>query len=171
MMAAHCVGAMICYIISYLQYDLILHIKCQTDCLGIPSKICYIISIMKENIKKHIRPVRLSELPAEMRKQLKDARKRHSWSQREFGRQLGIPQMHVSGIESGKIVPRFDTLLDYVRGLDYDLVLVPRSLVPAVLALIREHKASSVMGGEEEQPLYAVSEDEPETKERRSDEF
>jgi len=79
--------------------------------------------------------------------------------------------MHVSGIESGKIVPRFDTLLDYVRGLDYDLVLVPRSLVPAVLALILEHKASNKLGGEEERPLYAVSEDEPEKREQRSDEI
>jgi hypothetical protein len=79
-----------------------------------------------------------------------------------LGHHLGLPQMHVSGIESGKIVPRFDTLLDYVRGLDYDLVLT-------VLALIREHKASNKPGGEEERSLYAVSEDEPEKKERRSD--
>jgi HTH-type transcriptional regulator/antitoxin HipB len=126
---------------------------------------------MGTNITKHIRPIRLNELPAEMREQLKEARKNRGWSQRELGRRLGIPQMHVSGIESGKIVPRFDTLLDYVRGLDYDLALVPRALVPAVMALIREHKASSVPGGEEERPLYAVSEDEPETKEHRSDEF
>ena len=79
--------------------------------------------------------------------------------------------MHVSGIESGKIVPRFDTLLDYVRGLDHHLLLIPRTLVPAVMALVREHKASNRPGGEEERSLYAVSEDEPETKERRSDEF
>lgn len=126
---------------------------------------------MEKNIKKHIKPLRLGELPAEMLKQLKEARRSRGWSQRELGRHLGIPQMHVSGIESGKIVPRFDTLLDYVRSLDYDLVLVPRSLVPAVMALIREHKASSVPGGEEERSLYAVSEDEPKAKERRSDEF
>lgn len=126
---------------------------------------------MRNDIKKHIRPLRLGELPAEMRKELKEARNEKGWSQRELGRHLGLPQMHVSGIESGKIVPRFDTLLDYVRGLDYDLVLVPRSLVPAVLALIREHKASSKPGGEEERSLYAVNEDEAEKKERRSDEI
>jgi transcriptional regulator with XRE-family HTH domain len=126
---------------------------------------------MKKNINKHIRPIRLAELPADMRKELKEARDSRGWSQRELGRHLGIPQMHVSGIESGKIVPRFDTLLDYVRRLDYDLMLVPRTLVPAVMSLIREHKASSRPGGEEEGPLYAVNEDEPETKERHSDEF
>lgn len=125
---------------------------------------------MKKNIKKHIKPIRLAEVPCEMRKELKDARGRRGWSQREFGAKLGLPQMHVSGIESGKIVPRFDTLLDYVRSLDYDLLLVPRTLVPAVLALIREYKASSQPGSEGDRSLYAVDEDEPETKDRRFDE-
>jgi transcriptional regulator with XRE-family HTH domain len=126
---------------------------------------------MENNISKHIKPVRLTELPADMREQLKEARTSRGWSQRELGRHLGLPQMHVSGIESGKIVPRYDTLLDYVRGLDYDLLLIPRTLVPAVMALVREHKASNQPGGEEERPLYAVTEDELETKQRRSDEF
>jgi len=126
---------------------------------------------MRKNITKHIKPVRLAEVPSEMRQELKQARDRRGWSQRELGAKLGLPQMHVSGIESGKIVPRFDTLLDYVRSLDYDLLLVPRTLVPAVLALIREHKASDQPGTEGERPLYAVDEDEPEKKERRSDEI
>lgn len=125
---------------------------------------------MINDIKKHVRPLRLEELPAEIREELKEARNNKGWSQRELGRHLGLPQMHVSGIESGKIVPRFDTLLDYVRALDYDLVLVPRSLVPAVLALIREHKASNKPGAEEQRSLYAVI-DEAEKKERRSDEI
>ncbi|SRR6266404_240223 len=126
---------------------------------------------MRNNIKKHVRPLRLKGLPAEMREQLREARSNKGWSQRDLGQRLGLPQMHVSGIESGKIVPRFDTLLDYVRGLDHDLVLVPRSLGPAVLALIREHKASNKPGREGERSLYAVSEDEPETRESRSDEI
>jgi transcriptional regulator with XRE-family HTH domain len=126
---------------------------------------------MKKDIRKHIKPVRLKQLPAELREELKKARLRRGWSQRDLGRNLGLPQMHISGIESGKIVPRFDTLLDYVRGLDYDLLLIPRTLVPAVLALVREHKASNQPDGGEERSLYAVNEDEPETKERRTDEI
>src|SRR6202790_790212 len=126
---------------------------------------------MVKNIRKHIRIIRLKQLPADMRVQLKEARTSRGWSQRELGRHLGLPQMHVSGIESGKIVPRFDTLLDYVRELDYDLVLVPRSLVPAALALIRQYKASNKPGGEDERSLYSVSEGEQEKKERRSDEI
>ena len=127
--------------------------------------------MLRDNINKHIKPVRLTGLPAGLREQLKQSRASRGWSQRELGRHLGLPQMHVSGIESGKIVPRFDTLLDYVRGLDYDLLLIPRTLVPAVMALVREHKASNQPGGAEERPLYAVTEDEPETQERRADEF
>src|SRR5215472_15297955 len=116
---------------------------------------------MKNDTKKHLKPLRLAEVPAEMREELKQARLRRGWSQRDLGQILGLPQMHISGIESGKIVPRLDTLLDYVRGLDYDLLLIPRTLVPAVLALVREYKASSKPGGEEERSLYAVNEEEP----------
>jgi hypothetical protein len=66
--------------------------------------------------------------------------------------------MHISAIESGKVVPRFDTLLDLVRVLDYDLILVPRALVPAVQAQIRDyrHPESSRSAEEGEQPLYAT---------------
>jgi transcriptional regulator with XRE-family HTH domain len=106
-----------------------------------------------------------------MREKLKEARSKKGWSQRELGRRLSLPQMHVSGLESGKIVPRYDTLLDYVRGLDYDLLLIPRTLVPAVLALVREHKTSQTPGSDEERSLYAVNEDEPESNERLPDEI
>src|SRR5258708_34246699 len=101
---------------------------------------------MRNNIKKHVRPLRLKGLPAEMREQLREARSNKGWSQRDLGQRLGLPQMHVSGIESGKIVPRFTTLLDYVRGLDHDLFLVPRSLGPAVLAVIRYHRPGTKPG-------------------------
>jgi transcriptional regulator with XRE-family HTH domain len=126
---------------------------------------------MGKNITKHIKPLRPKGLPDEMRQELKEARSQKGWSQRELGRHVSLPQMHVSGIESGKIVPRYDTLLDYVRGLDYDLLLIPRSLVPAVLALVREHKESEKPGAEKERSLYAVNEDEVQSNERQSDEI
>lgn len=112
---------------------------------------------MKSNIKKHIKPLRLNGLPEDLRKKLIAARLHRQWSQVELGRRVGLPQVHISGIETGKIVPRFDTLLDLVRVLDYDLMLTPRSLVPAVQALIRDE------GGEtEERSLYAESNEEQE---------
>lgn len=92
-----------------------------------------------------------------MRHELREARQSRGWSQAELGRRVGLPQTHISGIESGKIVPRFDTLLDLVRMLAYDLLMVPRSLVPAVQALVRDHRSpDSRYPGDGEQPLYAT---------------
>ena len=94
---------------------------------------------MGNNINKHIKSVRFTSLPETMRQDLKAARLKRNWSQLELGQRIGLPQMHISSIETGKIVPRFNTLLDLVRILDYDLLMVPRSLVPAVQSLIRDH--------------------------------
>jgi transcriptional regulator with XRE-family HTH domain len=101
----------------------------------------------------HIRS-RTKKLPESLRRALIVARKQRGWSQAELGEKVGLPQMHISSIETGKVVPRFDTLLDLVRVLDYDLLLVPRELVPMVQALTRER------GAEEERPLYAPDEEE-----------
>jgi transcriptional regulator with XRE-family HTH domain len=119
---------------------------------------------MKKNIRKHIKPLRLKGLPADLREQIKKARTKRGWGQRELGAQIGLPQPHISAIESGEIVPRFDTLLDIVRVLDMDLLLVPRSLVPAVQSLIRAQKEPESV----EKPLYAADEEEiaPENKNR-----
>jgi len=71
---------------------------------------------------------------------------------------LGLTQTHISGIESGKIVPRYDTLLELVRTLGSDLLMVPRALVPLVLSLIRD-QAKPADGKGEERALYAASDD------------
>ena len=120
---------------------------------------------MKSNIKRHIKPLRLKGLPESMRQALKAARLKCNWSQAELGDRIGLPQMHISGIETGKIIPRFDTLLDLVRILGYDLLLTPRSLVPVVQALIRDQGQDA-----EERPLYANDEESEEQQRSRHDE-
>ena len=114
----------------------------------------------------HIRPKRLNRLPDDLRRELIEERHSRGWSQAELGQRLGLPQMHISGIETGKIVPRFDTLLDLVRVLDHDLLLVPRALVPAVQALIRDHRRPdrNTDADEGERPLYAAELDEEEER-------
>ncbi|HVE44500.1 MAG TPA: helix-turn-helix transcriptional regulator [Gammaproteobacteria bacterium] len=107
-----------------------------------------------------MKPLRLKQVPETMRQQLKAERIRLGWSQAALGARIGLPQMHISGIESGKIVPRFDTLLDLVRVLNYDLLLVPRTLVPAVQALIRDNGKEG-----EELPLYAMLDGDEESEE------
>lgn len=109
----------------------------------------------------HMKRVRLQRLPDDLRQQLKAERRKRGWTQAELGRQIGLPQMHISGIENGKIVPRYDTLLDLVRVLGQDLVLLPRELVPVVHALIRDYRQpESQEAGGDDRPLYATGENQ-----------
>lgn len=105
---------------------------------------------------------RTNGLPAELRHSLIDARRKHGWSQADLGQRVGLPQMHISGIETGRVVPRYDTLLDLVRTLDYDLLLVPRDLAPVVQSLIRDRRIRLEHGTEPagERPLYALDDEE-----------
>jgi len=117
-----------------------------------------------------MKPTRLNRLPEELRKELKEARMKRGWSQLELGRRSGLPQAHISAIETGKTVPRFDTLLDLVRVLERDLVMVPRALVPAVQALIRDYRRGTGdrRDAEGERSLYA--DDDTEEHRGRRDE-
>jgi len=117
-----------------------------------------------------MKPLRLAGLPADLKNQLVEARQRKGWSQAELGSRLGLPQPHISAIESGKVTPRLRTLVDLVRVLDYDLLLVPRSLVPATQALIRDAKDREAHPREGERPLYATDEAEPRGPGKRHDE-
>ena len=102
--------------------------------------------------------VHTNRLPTEMLQQLEAARSALHLTQRELGQRTGMPQMHISNIESGKTVPRVDTLLDLVRVLNLDLLMVPRELVPAIRAMIGD--TSQEQGDE---PLYMLN---PEDEER-----
>jgi transcriptional regulator with XRE-family HTH domain len=125
---------------------------------------------MKSDIKSPIKAVRLDGLPEAIRRELKEARLKRGWTQAELGRRASLPQMHISGIESGKIVPRFDTLLDLVRVLDFDLLMVPRALVPAVQALVRDQRNQDQHRDEGERSLYAADDNEPKPKGQSHDE-
>jgi len=124
---------------------------------------------MKHNITKNIKPLRLGALPEDMRRALKDAREKRGWTQRDLASRVGLTQTHISGIESGKIVPRYDTLLELVRILDHDLLMVPRALVPVVQSLIRDHLQPDEEGDGEERSLYADDADEESSKEPRDE--
>jgi len=123
---------------------------------------------MNNDITKHIRPLRLKGLPEDMRRTLKEVREKRGWTQRDLASRLGLTQTHISGIESGKIVPRYDTLLELVRILDRDLLMVPRALVPVVQSLIRDHVQPDQKGEGEERSLYADG-DEDSTQEPRDE--
>jgi transcriptional regulator with XRE-family HTH domain len=101
-----------------------------------------------------MRPLRLGSLPETLRDEIRRARQVRGWSQAELGRQAGLTQRHVSAIETGRLVPRFDTTLDLLRCLGLDIIVVPRAMVPMMIALAR--------GEDPDRPLYAVDGDEDE---------
>lgn len=123
---------------------------------------------INKHIKKHIKPLRPDGLPEELRKRLKELREKRGWSQRDLASRLGLTQTHISGIESGKIVPRYDTLLEFVRTLDHDVLMVPRALVPVVESLVRDH-AHPEAGDGDERPLYATENDDEDRTEPRDE--
>jgi transcriptional regulator with XRE-family HTH domain len=127
-----------------------------------------IVSYMINDAKNGIKPLRQKKLPTEMRHALIEARKKRGWSQRDLANRLSIGQRHISGIESGKIVPRYDTLLEIVRMLDRDLIMVPRALVPIVQSLVRDHLKDEPGEGEE-RSLYAAERDEDNSQEPRDE--
>ena len=123
---------------------------------------------MTKDATKGVKRLRQKALPAELRRALIEARQKHGWSQRDLASRLGIGQRHISGIESGKIVPRYDTLLEMVRMLDRDLIMVPRALVPVVQSLVRDHLTNQEGEGEE-RSLYATDRDYDSSQEPRDE--
>jgi len=92
---------------------------------------------------------------ANLIEQLKIIRKEKKLSQSDLGRKLGLPQSHISKIEKGKTDLRLSTVMDMVRIMDQELVLVPRQLVPYI---------RSILSGEQEQERMWQS-DEKDTEE------
>ena len=85
--------------------------------------------------------------------QLRAVRRARGLSQRGLGARAGLPQSHISAIESGAVDPRLSSVVELARQLDHEVVLVPRALLPAVRALL---------SGTEEAPLWQVGGEEDE---------
>ncbi|MGH7708720.1 MAG: helix-turn-helix transcriptional regulator [Vulcanimicrobiaceae bacterium] len=69
--------------------------------------------------------------PSELARTLREARSRRGLSQVELARLLGLTQTTVSRAERGADI-HLSTLIQIARGLGLELLLVPRSLVPAI---------------------------------------
>jgi transcriptional regulator with XRE-family HTH domain len=87
-------------------------------------------------------------------------------SQAEVALRTGKAQVQISRMESGKNIPRVDTLAEVLRALDHELMAVPRELVPVVHAMIRERRSVVAGAGREgasqsetkERPVYQLDE-------------
>lgn len=89
---------------------------------------------------------------SEIIKALKSARLEKKLKQSELGSKLGLPQSHISKIEQGATDPRLSTVTDMARVLDQELVLVPRTMLRVIKAIIR--------GDDEPAPMWQLDEEE-----------
>lgn len=68
---------------------------------------------------------------------LREARARKGFSQRELSARSGVPQSHISKIESGAVDLRVSSLIALARVLDLELFVIPKKSVPAIKSIIR----------------------------------
>lgn len=68
---------------------------------------------------------------------LREARSRKGLSQRELSARSGVPQSHISKIESGGVDLRVSSLIALARALDLELFVAPKKSVPAIKSIIR----------------------------------
>jgi len=71
-------------------------------------------------------------------------RKLQKTSQGTVAKLLDTTQSHVSGIERGEFDSRISTIQDYARALNLELVLVPRSMLRTVQALVLDQQSEEV---------------------------
>ena len=90
-------------------------------------------------------------LYTEIRLAIRETRKTKGLTQTALGKRVGMMQRHISDIECGKIIPRLDTLLEILRSLQLDLMLVPIAMRPIITALIS--------GSSLDRPLYALDDE------------
>ncbi|WP_136616115.1 MULTISPECIES: helix-turn-helix domain-containing protein [Mesorhizobium] len=67
---------------------------------------------------------------------LRGARKDKGLSQRKLSTRIGVPQSHISKIESGATDLRLSSLVEHARALDHEVVVVPRRALSAVKAIV-----------------------------------
>ena len=77
-------------------------------------------------------------------KSLREARQRKGFSQRELSAKSGVPQSHISKIESGAVDLRVSSLIALARVLDLELELVPKKTVLAVKSIVRSSTSADV---------------------------
>lgn len=81
------------------------------------------------------------------------ARRRQGLTQAELANRMGRDQTYVARVEGGKRDPRWETVMDFARALELEPMLVPRSWVPAVIAIVQgggepSSEAPPLVGGQ-----------------------
>lgn len=87
---------------------------------------------------------------------LREARENKGLSQRELSKRSGVPQSHISRIESNNVDLRLSSLASLAHALDLELALIPRKAAPAVRSITR----STTFQPERSKPAYRLDEEE-----------
>lgn len=69
---------------------------------------------------------------------LREARTAKNLSQRELSKLAGVPQSHISKIESNQVDLRLSSLIAIANALDLEVALVPRKTMPAIQSIARQ---------------------------------
>ena len=81
--------------------------------------------------------------PSDWHSTLRGARKREGITQRQLASRVGLPQAHISRIETGQVDPRLSNAVRIARAVGFDPMLIPRRALPAVLAVLRDYKGGA----------------------------
>ena len=89
---------------------------------------------------------------------LKAARQAKGLSQRTLSQLAGVPQSHISKIESGAVDLRLSSLIELSRVLGLELALVPRNALPAINSIVRSSERTAKNIGRV-RPAYSLDGD------------
>jgi transcriptional regulator with XRE-family HTH domain len=96
---------------------------------------------MLSHINRDVRYVKVDQSMSYATEQivasLKKARENKKLSQRELSKRSGVPQSHISKIETSGVDLRLSSLAALAHALDLELALVPRKAAPAVRSIAR----------------------------------
>lgn len=90
--------------------------------------------------------------------QLKAARKARGLSQAALGQLIGLPQSHISKVESDSVDIQLSSLIEMSRALGLEIKLVPRALLPVIDGVLREEMLKS-RTNLLERPAYSLEDD------------
>jgi len=90
--------------------------------------------------------------------QLKKTRENRGLSQRELSARSGVPQSHISRIESGNVDLRLSSLVAIARVLELELALIPRKYLSAVNSIVSSTNTGT--NGQPPRPAYSLDGEE-----------
>ncbi|MBU0504443.1 helix-turn-helix domain-containing protein, partial [bacterium] len=85
---------------------------------------------------------------------ISQCRKNKKMSQCELAEKVGIPQSHLSKIESGKVNIRLDSLTEILSALGLELVVIPRQKRGLIQQIISESSTAKL--NQEIKPAYTL---------------